>query len=453
MSTHSVTVLPPAVPVQQVEPTGPDTVSAPNHGPVLTQRAQATSPFDTPSDSSITLTTDTLDTAITTTTTVVAETTTETSAAKAVTASAVCFSDLALDVKFEIFRIAMRNGVFDGGVLAYAKSAKMPRAEVIEFLSMKSVDLAFGPRLRASTLKGLFESSKHMVANAAELRKSFHSSARYTAINANVPGFPRRAFDDHVGVEFRFAEINRGRDLSADLRAIDAKPIKLNAERIGRKRFLNEVLPALAQVPKACPVVLNAASNGLTADDVAALVEVMKENPCVVQLDLSCNPLCNADEPCPALADLFKLPGPTTHLYLAGTGFNDATAACAHTALANNPCLKRVDLRSNKLTEDGAVQMAEAVAKRKPNGEIHVNPVLESVRLQDNKYGDYNYKMARAVQEIDILKRVYLNKQNDTGEMPMIAEIDGTGFGYRDFKAMNDLTQQAFDRSAAREKL
>lgn len=451
MSTPSITVLPPSVPTQAAEPTGSGATPAAVNAPALTQRAQTPSPLDTPSGSAITLTTDIPHAA--TTTTVITEPVASTRATTTTTASAVGFSDLALDVKHEIFRIGLRAGVFNSGVLSYAKTAKLPRAEVIEFLVMKSVDEEFGSKLRASTLKGMVESSKQMVANAPELRKSFDSSARYTAVHANVPGFPKRTFDEFAGVEFRFAEINPGSNLLPDLRAIEGKPIKLNADKIGRQRFIDEVLPALAQVPKGCPVVLSAVNNRLGEQDLAALVKVLENNPCVVQLNLDRNPLCKSDSPCLPLADLFKLPGPITHLYLADTGFNDATAACVHETMANHACLKRVDLRSNELTEDGAVLLAEAVARKKPNGEIHVNPVLEAVRLQHNRYGDYNFKMAKAVQVIEIVKRIYLNKEHDPVEIPMVAEIDGTGFGYRDFRSMNDLVQHGFDNAAVREKL
>ncbi len=347
----------------------------------------------------------------------------------------------------------MRNGVFDSGVLAYAKAAKLPRSEVIEFLALESVWKDFGPRLRASTPNGMIKFSQQMVANATELRKSFESSAQYTAIHANDPSFPRRTLNEFAGIEFRFAEINCGKDLSPDLRVLEGKPIKLNADRIGRQRFRDEVLSALAQVPKACPVVLDATFNNLTADDLAALVELMKKNPCIVQLDLSNNRLCKSRDPCLPFADLFALSGSTTHLYLSDTGFNDATAAIAHNALANNPCLKRVDLRFNELTEDGAALMAAAVAHKSPYGEIHVNPALESVRLQNNRYGDYSQKMARAVQEIALIRGSYFNKEDAPDQTLMVAEIDGTGFVYRDFFSMNTRMQQYFERVADSEKL
>ncbi len=469
MSTHRITASPNALPTHGPEQTESGAAPAPDNAPVLTQRAQTPSPFDAPSHSSITLTTATAHPTTTTTTTVIAGHANNTNAA---TAPTFYLSDLALEIKHEIFRLALRDGVFNSGVLSYAKSAKMPRTEVIDFLATKSADEEFGPRMRASTLSGMVECSKRMVSNAPELRQSFESSARYTARHANVPGLCRTTFDEFAGVEFRFAEINSGSDLLPDLRALEGKPIKLNANSIGRYRFLREVLPALAHIPKACPVVLIAANNQLTADDLAALVEQMQTNPCVVQLNLNHNPLCESDRPCLPLADLFRLTGPTTHLYLADTRFNDATAACIQKALAKNPCLECIDLRLNNLTENGAILIAEAIATKGQNDEIHVNPVLRSVRMQHNQYGDKNHKVAMAVQIIEAAKRIYLDKENAlTGisdsdglsdleefsmlgsDIPMVAEIDGTGFVYMDFHSMNNMAQNAFDKAAEREKL
>ena len=163
------------------------------------------------------------------------------------------------------------------------------------------------------------------------------------------------------------------------------KPVKLLAGGIGTDRF-GEILRALQEIPSHCPVILDLSSSGIGPAELNQLVDVMKTCPVIYHLDLRKNKLCEDGEPSPALIRLFENLGPMSHLFLEQTGFNDNTAVGIQDALEQNRCLRYLDLQNNRLTDDGVIAIVNAVVPivNKPHSPDDF--VLSKVKIENNPY-------------------------------------------------------------------
>lgn len=182
---------------------------------------------------------------------------------------------------------------------------------------------------------------------------------------------------------------------------------------------------ALAAVDVSCPVMLDRSNNKLEDADLMPLLEFIKSKPIIYQLNLDQNRLCTGNQPSLSLHVLFQIMTPLSHLYLRKTGFNDATALSVHEALAQHPCLVALDLRSNALTEAGALPLIKAVGSEKQDGEIHANTTLQALRLQNNDFGNGNNLAAASTQAEFIWRQAMLAKLDFFDEIyPEVVQLE-----------------------------
>jgi hypothetical protein len=218
--------------------------------------------------------------------------------------------------------------------------------------------------------------------------------------------------------------------------------IKLDANGVGRERFLNEVLPALAAINTGCVVVLVARKNGLGPSDIQALVDVMKRNAVVYRLDLADNLLCTNEEPCQPLVELFQLVGPTSHVYLSNCGVNGATARQIADALPANPCISHLDLRGNAIDKSAVVHLAQAAGRSS----------LLALRLQGNDFDEKDEVVMRAVDAANLLRSGRPEDDEIIIRLPVVQTSVVDAITMLD-ESLCDLVQQLLDAAAAREQL
>jgi hypothetical protein len=219
--------------------------------------------------------------------------------------------------------------------------------------------------------------------------------------------------------------------------------IKLDASGVGRERFLYEVLPALARINTRCPVVLVARNNGLTPYDVGALVDVMQRNAVVYRLDLSDNLLCEDEEPCLPLVELFQVVGPTSHLYLSNCGVNGATARRIAETLPANPCITHLDLRGNAIDAIAAAHLAQAAG---------LSNSLAALRLHGNEFDEDDEEVMLAVEAANRQRSNQLDHEQIIISLPIVqtSAVDPETMMN---EAMCELVQHLLDAAAAREQL
>ena len=161
------------------------------------------------------------------------------------------------------------------------------------------------------------------------------------------------------------------------------KPVLLAAREIGSKRFVDEVLTALREIPAHCPVILDARGNDLGPAELNQLVDVMEKHPVIYQLNLNDNTFCTGEESCKALKRLFDALGPVTHLYLRNTGLNDKAAKHLQATMIADTCLRHVDVRSNNINDFGAGALIHVAAWRSQL-DYQYAPPLDTILLQGN---------------------------------------------------------------------
>ncbi len=225
-----------------------------------------------------------------------------------------------------------------------------------------------------------------------------------TAASGLPPALPP-AFE---GVELCFREIAWTPAIEQLTSGLKGKTVKIDANAIGRERFLVEVLPLLSKLPVSCKVVLDACDNGLTAPDLQRLAGVMTMKPCLYRLDLSRNPLSDGGNYQLGFVQLFRNAGPLTHLYLAETGFDDAVAFALKDSLTHAKHLVHLDLRNNLLDEEGVLAMIRAVLPDvKDLKQLERLASLRIVRLGGNPYQDETAINAAASQFVDDLDNLH----------------------------------------------
>lgn len=161
------------------------------------------------------------------------------------------------------------------------------------------------------------------------------------------------------------------------------KPVILYAREIGSKRFVDEVLTALREIPAHCPVILDARGNDLGPAELNQLVDVMEKHPVIYQLNLNDNTFCTGEESCKALKRLFDALGPVSHLYLRNTGLNDKAAKHLQATMIADTCLKHLDVRSNNINDFGAGALIHVAAWRSQL-DYQYAPPLDTILLQGN---------------------------------------------------------------------
>jgi hypothetical protein len=301
---------------------------------------------------------------------------------------------------------------------------------------------AEGKKLREQTpqLRQDFEHSQQLI------RQACYGTLGIDELRTSVSHF--------AGIDLNFSVICDKPELVNLLDYCHDQTIKLSAGGIGRKFFLSAVLPALSKIPAGCRVVLDASDNNLGPGDVRQLLNFMKANPCIVQLNLDGNPLCDSNKISSPIVELFHNPSPLSHLYLNHINLNSETASEISKPLATNPCLRHLDLRNNRLTEDAALDLIGAVATMDSTGEVHTNTVLAALRLQKNIYGNPNEKIFSA---IEVAHRIVAKTRQDyvehAVEYDYVVQVDGVTGGISQFKSMQDAYQNSFRNKAKAEKL
>lgn len=170
------------------------------------------------------------------------------------------------------------------------------------------------------------------------------------------------SLEKFMGIQMNFETFRWQPEMTSNVSSLSGKVVKLEARAIGRERFLNEVLPALKALSADCPIVLDVSNNGLLPEDLAQLIGFMKVTPTIYRLDISNNPVVSAAKASVPMTELFAEPGPLTHLYLANTGFNDATAQSVNNALVDAVqqdivLLQHLDFRNNPLSGAGVANI------------------------------------------------------------------------------------------------
>ena len=225
-----------------------------------------------------------------------------------------------------------------------------------------------------------------------------------TAASGLPPAFPP-AFD---AVHLCFREIACTPAIEQLMSGLEGKTVKIDATAIGRGRFLVEALPVLSKLPVSCKVILEACDNGLTAPDLQRLAGVMTMKPCVYRLDLSRNPLSDGGNYQLAFVQLFRNAGPLTHLYLAETGFDDEAAFALKDSLIHAKHLVHLDLRNNLLDEEGVLAMIRAVLPDvKDLKQLERLEPLRIVRLGGNPYQDETAIKAAASRFVNDLDKLH----------------------------------------------
>ncbi len=189
--------------------------------------------------------------------------------------------------------------------------------------------------------------------------------------------------EDREGIAFCFKEISLSPAISTLISTLNGKTVKLDASGIGRDRFGNEILPALEKIPLNCRVVLDAADNKLTSDDLGKLTSLMAKKGNLYRLDLSCNPLTEGADGAAKILNLFKQAGPLTHLYLSDTGLDNSTAEILKNSPRRSTMLEQLDLRNNQLDASGISALLQAFVPESA-GVGFSCPALDLLRLAGN---------------------------------------------------------------------
>ena len=369
------------------------------------------------------------------------------------------FTALPRELKFHIFQQLPHTALFDRSLFALACTSTIWRAEVKAYLTPERTCMDFGGKLLHPAGLRLWQAEgQQLIKQTQRLREEFDHSkqciAQALSSKAGVQGMTE-ALTQLSGFALDFRSIDYSDELGDMLSKCRDQTIKLYAGSIGRKRFLPEVLPALSKIPAGCRVVLNASRNDLQPDDMLFLLNIIKNNPCIYHLDLSDNPLCQGQQVCKPIVELFHTPSPLSHLYLAGTGLNDATACQISQPLATNPCLQHLDLRNNLLFEIGALALINALATTSKTDEIHTNTVLRALRLQENHYGNNNQKVCSAILQAHLLVAKAGNPKFDplNDDLTFIVQIDGVGHGLNNFRFEQIAWKLHFEKIANAERL
>ena len=288
------------------------------------------------------------------------------------------------DVKNIIFADAAIPVDFQHGLRALAKTSKVLRSSVLEFMRNDENGKAFSAALKIGPAPQWQAQAKLLTLNAKIYRKDFAGSAAsvFNNVSMKLTGeMASGALTRFKAIEFNLNKFDYISEVSDQISSIRGKPVKINAS--GFKGELNTlqsiVMSALSAVDSSCPVILDLSMNGLRDADLRPLLEFMKVKPIIYQLNLDQNPLCSGDQASETLVELCQLSTPISHLYLIKTGLNDATAFAMSEALGKHPCLTHLDLRSNVLTAVGALALIDAV-------DTEAHGVLNVVRLQNNKF-------------------------------------------------------------------
>jgi len=362
------------------------------------------------------------------------------------------------ELKFHIFQQLPHTALFDRSLFALACTSTGWRAEVKEFLTTERACIGFGGKvLRKEALKLWQAEGKKLHDQTPQLRQDFEQSrqpirlASYDKLSVDELWL---AVSDLSGIEINFRDIRDASKIMSIVDKLNDQTIKLSASGMARNNFMKEVLPVLSNIPAGCRVVLEATHNNLQPDDVQQLIMIMKQNPCIVQLDLSGNTLCHSNQISPCIVELLHTPSPLTHLYLKSIDLNDETAIALSEPLATNPCLRHLDLRKNHLTQDAALALINAVATTDSTGAVHTNTVLTALRLQGNQYGQENKIIFSALEEaLHLVAKTKADYDQNALEHPYIIQVDGVTGGISQFPSMREMYLNRFRREAEAEKL
>lgn len=295
------------------------------------------------------------------------------------------------DVKNLIFTHAAMPVEFQQGLVALAKTSKNMRSAVREFMRKDENGKVFSTALKIGPAPYWQAQAKVLIQNAKIYRKEFLGSAASVCNNVSMRlsgEMATGALTRFKAIEFNLCKFDFNPAVSEQISSIRGKPLKINASGFkGELATLQSILQtALSAVDASCPVILDLSMNRMRDTDLHPLLAFMKIKPIIYQLNLDGNPLCTGNQASAVLPELFQLKTPLSHLYMKETGFNDATALAIRDALAEHPCLQHLDLRSNTLTEAGALPVIHAVGSERQDGVIHANTSLRGVRLQNNLF-------------------------------------------------------------------
>jgi len=355
------------------------------------------------------------------------------------------------DIKFRILQQLPHTVLFDASLFSLASTCLAWRADVKTFLKMENACIAFGGKaLRAEVVATWKACGQQLIEQAPVLQAAFKTSRKliaqaiFSSINDDTL---LDALTQLPAVALDFRLMGQADNLRLLLGKLPEKPVKILASEIGRQRFVDDVLPTLAQISAQCPVVLDASCNDLKPNDLHLLVLQMHKNASIVQLDLSGNQLCFGNIVCEPLLALFHTPTALSHLYLAHTNLNDQTACQISESLTHNPCLRHLDLRFNSLVSTGVMALIHSLAYFSESGSIHTNTNLKALRLQGNLYGQSKETLFSA---IDTVHRLVASTQPERAQ---IVQLD-TVHGHTDPSFNTLLMQQnQFDTAASAEKL
>lgn len=299
------------------------------------------------------------------------------------------------DVKNNIFTLTATPVEYQHGLLALAKASKNMRSSVLDFMRNDENGKVFSATLKIGPAPLWQAQAKVLTQHAKIYRKDFLMSA--ASIFNNV--VMKLTGDMATGALTRFKaiefDLNKfefspevGEQISEQIGSIRNKPVKINAAGFnGQLHILQSILQTVfAAVHVSCPLILNLSMNGLRDSDLLPLLEFMKIKPIIYQLNLDGNPLSKGSQLSEEIIQLFQISSPISHLYLNQTGFNDATALGLRDVLGKHPCLTHLDLRSNALSEVGTKALMDATVPASTEGVAQANGVLQTVRLQNNKF-------------------------------------------------------------------
>lgn len=321
------------------------------------------------------------------------------------------------DIKNMIFAHAANPVEYHDGLLALAKSSKPMRSTVVEFMRNDENGKRISTILKCGPPSFWRARGQEIKENSKTYRKDFVASAASVFNNAAMKltgDMASGALTRFKAIEFNLNKFDFStedcsqiiQNVVEQIGSIRNKPVKINAGEFKGERHLLEIIvhAALTAVHVSCPVMLDLSNNRLEDADLLPLIEFFKSKPIIYQLNLDGNRLCTGNQPSLALPELFKIMTPLSHLYLRQTGFNDATALSVHEALAQHPCLIAIDLRSNALTDAGALPLIKAVGSKQQDGSIHANTTLQALRLQNNHF--FNRKiLADASTQAEFIRR------------------------------------------------
>ena len=373
----------------------------------------------------------------------------------------VLINTLPTELKHYIFNQLPHTTLFDPSLFALAVTCRDWHSVVKAFLSPERICVGFGgKKLRRELVVQWQARNQYLSAQTAVLRNDFKTSrqliAQGIADKANTESIAQ-SISHLSGVELNVKDIDDAALLAELIGQLHQQQIKVSARAIGCKKFILQVLPALAELNAGCLLALDASGNYLQTKQLQLLLNVLKKNPCITQLDLSGNPLISDEKLCMPLLDLFDTPSPLSHLYLAVTGINDKNACAISQRLADNPCLQHLDLRNNYLSIDGAKTLIHALASMSQSGEIRTNTALKALRLQSNSYSfnDLQGIVFSALEATHQLLARANNPQFDPQRhipVPVI-QIDGIAVDSIWQTSMQHLFQHQFDANALFEKL